>query len=269
MGSSRKLYVIDNKELDRATNLSNIIKIFSDSITNLDYEVVSDQTDEFNISNRLKFKVVLRRSILMFQYGHRRRKALKLNLAQTTIDGVKDLVRIFLNVINTQIMYEKIKKEMYLSQKHIYCWRNQIQNKISFSIISENDLCLMGNDNQSLDKLLVDIDSIDLCVFSHSVEVKHLMLDNIIKEISQNSIVYRKIISNGTSGYTISLSLCKHFIEILSKFPELNLLTPDFLIFALGLEIDKYLQKDIETKFIYPSDFIHLSGSKFKSELEN
>ena len=93
------------------------------------------------------------------------------------------------------------------------------------------------------------------------------MLNKLLK-INQGKILrFQHILSNGSSGYVISLELARQLNEIVTKTPSLALLPIDYLIVAAGLEITQKFNISAETIFIYPSDFVHLSGEKLRSTL--
>jgi hypothetical protein len=264
----KKLFVIDNNEEDRKDNLKNIHGIFQDFIDDLDFEIITNQVDEIEISNKMKRRIVWQRSRIQFIYSHKARRMLKMNFAQIIADGSKGLLKLLTNMLRYRNLYLKVKIEMYLTQKHIYCWRSQIQNEINFSLIVENDLHLTGNKYRSINLLKSMIESPNLIFFSHSVDPFHLMLDKVTVQKSDHFILLNKLLSNGSSGYSVPLTVAKRFVDTISKLPDLTLLPVDFMIVAIGLELEKIGGMDISTIFIHPSDFIHLSDSKFVSTVQ-
>jgi hypothetical protein len=205
---------------------------------------------------------------MMLYYSFKSRIMLEMGFFQVVFDLLKDLIRMFSNILRYQRFYNKLKIEMYLTQKHIYCWRSQIQNEINFSLIVENDLHLTGNKYRSINLLKSMIESPNLIFFSHSVDPFHLMLDKVTVQKSDHFILLNKLLSNGSSGYSVPLTVAKRFVDTISKLPDLTLLPVDFMIVAIGLELEKIGGMDISTIFIHPSDFIHLSDSKFVSTVQ-
>jgi hypothetical protein len=193
---------------------------------------------------------------------------LKLNLSQILVDGIKDLIRIFFNTLRYHEFYKKIKIEMNLTQKHLYCWRNQIQQEIDFSIIAENDLHLTGNNFDSIKSLEIMLRDSNLIFFSHSVDPYHLMLNKVTIEQTKRFIVFNRILSNGCSGYCVPLDFAKKFVDVVTKLPDLVLLPVDLMIVAIGWELERRNKLDLSTVFIFPSDFIHLSGGGLESRVQ-
>ena len=262
-----RLYIVDNKESDRQFNIAKIQQIFSYIIKDIDTVVVSEQDDVFDFRKTSKFLTVIKRNILLLFYNYKFRRIRELKYSQIIADSINDIIMMGCAQFYFNSFYSKIKNEMFLTQKHLYIWRNIINSKIDNAIITENDLTLMGNENKSLETLKDTIFSSKLIVFSHSVKLSDLMLNKLLK-INQGKILrFQHILSNGSSGYVISLELARQLNEIVTKTPSLALLPIDYLIVAAGLEITQKFNISAETIFIYPSDFVHLSGEKLRSTL--
>ncbi len=262
-----RLYIIDNHEEDRKKNVQTILSVVSKISEQINHQIVSVQNDSIEIRDIAKFRIVFLRSKMILYYSFKSRIMLKMGFFQVVCDLCKDLIRMFSNIIRYQKFYKKLKIEMYLTQKHLYCWRNQVQENVS-SIIVENDLSHISNSYQSIKNLQSEIHSDRVVFFSHSVLLENLMLDRIIKNRTDYKILFSKIVSNGCSGYLLPVGIANLFIEVLTKKPWLVLLPVDFLIVAIGIELEKLDKKGLETLFIYPSDFVHLSGLQLKSRVQ-
>ena len=262
-----RLYIIDNHEEDRKKNIQTILSVVSKISEQINHQIVSVQNDSIEIRDISKFRIVFLRSKMILYYSFKSRIMLKMGFFQVVCDLWKDLIRMFSNIIRYQKFYKKLKIEMYLTQKHLYCWRNQVQENVN-SIIVENDLYLNSNSSQTIKNLQSELDSERVIFFSHSIRLEDLMLNSIMKNRTDYKILFSKIVSNGSSGYLLPVGIASLFIEVLTKKPGLAVLPVDFLIVAIGIELEKLNKKGLETLFIYPSDFVHLSGSQLKSRVQ-
>jgi hypothetical protein len=263
-----KLFAIDNNEVERQGNLKEIIQIFQGSFEYIETQVVSAQSNLIELNEIQKFIKVMQVWILKINYSLKFRIKRKLKFSQIVVDTIKDVLQIFTIFIKFKSLYKKILIEMNLTQKHLYCWRDQVQKSLSTSIIIENDLSWKTNSNKTIENLKYAIKRNNFVMFGHSVIWVHLMLDNISNTQSANLKICNRIVSNGTSGYLLPLEITELFLEVVTKMPNLTLLTPDYLIVALGIELEKLGQTNFQTVFLYPSDFIPLSGSIFNSEVQ-
>jgi hypothetical protein len=261
------LFIIDNNEEDRKKNIQTILSIFDKVDEHINHQIISVQNDCIEIRNFAKFRIVLSRSKMILYYTFKWRIMLEMGFFQIISDSWKDVIRLFTNIFRYQKFYNKLQIEMYLTQKHLYCWRNQVQENVN-SIIVENDLYLNSNSNQTIKNLQSELDSERVIFFSHSIRLEDLMLNSIMKNRTDYKILFSKIVSNGCSGYLLPVGIASLFIEVLTKKPSMALLPIDFLIVAIGIELERLDKLHLETLFIYPSDFIHLSGSQLKSGVQ-
>ena len=261
------LFIIDNNEEDRKMNVQSILSVFKRISEQINHQIVSVQNDSIEIRDISKFRIVFLRSKMILYYSFKLRIMLKMSFSQVVYDFWKDVIRLVSDILRFQKFYNKLKIEMYLTQKHLYCWRNQVQENVN-SIIVENDLSLITNSNQTIKLLQSEIHSDRVVFFSHSVRLENLMLERIIKNRTDSKILFSKIVSNGCSGYILPVGFANLFIEVLTKKPGLAVLPVDFLIVAIGIELEKLNKKGLETLFLYPSDFVHLSGSQLKSRVQ-
>jgi hypothetical protein len=262
-----RLYIVDNKEIDRQSNIPKIQKIFSSIFNDVETIIVSEQEDEFELRKISKFLIVNKRNIMLFLHNYKYRRIRKLKYGQILADSIKEFITMIYALFYFNSFYSRIKNEMFLTRKHLYIWHNIIISKIENAIITENDLTLEGNKNGSLEILKDTMTSGKLIIFSHSIKLPDLMVDKLLTIDQGNTLRFQQILSNGSSGYAISLDLAKQLNEVVTKMPSLALLPIDYLLVAVGLKITQNFNRSTETIFIYPSDFVHLSSGKLASTL--